>query len=424
MKKFNLASLLIIILTISQSVFADFKISQITTMEGNSTEMTIWAKGVRKRTEMKMVNDDSEMAVMMASMAQMPTIITQCDLKQDVNLNRKEKLFFIDYYDWSGLSPEQMKRRPNQKVTVKGTMTISQKVTDSGKRQQMFGLTARWMKSVVSIQTSADSCDGKSDEQMEQEGWFVDIMLNSDNCQVPKPPESKGGCRPRVIYNTIQNSGFLVEGTTKSYENGKLTATGSVKTTALTKEAQNQSLFEIPKEYTEVDSFSELMKPKMGMQDIFAQTQISDNEDVPVKGKNLKTVAIDFFSGNSSNVNQDELRGYISSKLTAAGMSGFPINSQSDISTGKFVNVIGVELKKVKESGASKIGGLFGKVTGSDEAAKIGSSEAEITITIYGKDGKTVVASANSKQKVSGKANDAVKAAIDEIIGGLLEKIK
>ena len=140
MKKFNLASLLIIILTISQSVFADFKISQITTMEGNSTEMTIWAKGVRKRTEMKMVNDDPEMAAMMASMAQMPTIITQCDLKQDVNLNRKEKLFFIDYYDWSGLSPEQMKRRPNQKVTVKGTMTISQKVTDSGKRQQMFGL--------------------------------------------------------------------------------------------------------------------------------------------------------------------------------------------------------------------------------------------------------------------------------------------
>jgi hypothetical protein len=63
-------------------------------------------------------------------------------------------------------------------------------------------------------------------------------------------------------------------------------------------------------------------------------------------------------------------------------------------------------------------------VTGNDDAAKIGESEAEIVITVYGKDGKTVVASAAASEKVKGKSNDAVKAAIDKIIGGLLEKIQ
>ena len=63
-------------------------------------------------------------------------------------------------------------------------------------------------------------------------------------------------------------------------------------------------------------------------------------------------------------------------------------------------------------------------MTGTDDASKIGDSEAEIVITIYGNDGKTVVASMTATEKVKGKANDAVKAAIDRILGGLLEKIK
>lgn len=418
MKTKKLISFLVILI-ISQPIYADFKISQKTTVENMVTELTIWSKGVRMRREQNIVMDDPDMASMMEGMAPSLPMITQCDLKQDVTLNDRTKSFFIDYYDWSGLSPEQKMRRPNQKVTIRGTTTISLAVTDSGKRRQMFNLTARWQKAVTTVETSADSCDGKSNVRMEQEGWFVDIAFTADSCQVPRPPESKGGCRPKIILNGIQNPGFFIEGTTKTFEDGKLQSTINTETTALSKATLDQSLFEIPKDYLEVDSFSELMRANSVI-DTSAKTVFGGDDET----KSGKTVAIDFFSGNTSNVTQDELRGYISGKLTAAGMSGFPINSQSDLISGSFVNVIGVELKKVKESGASKIGGLFGKVTGNDDSAKIGTSEAEITITIYGKDGKTVVATASSKQKVSGKGNDAVKAAIDEIIGGLLDKIK
>lgn len=412
-----------LILTISAfPIFADYKISQQTTIETMTTEWTIWAKGVRERRESKMkIAGDSEQNAMMAKM--MPNLIeiSQCDLKQDVTLSEAKKSFFVDYYDWSSLTPEQQKRRPAGKMVVKGTSTTSSTVTDSGKRQQMFGLTAKWLKNVVTIENSADSCDGKVSAKLETEGWFVDLELTKDYCKVPKAPPSSGGCRPKMIVLSAQDPGFLLEGTTKIYQNNKLQGTTNIKTTALSKATLDQALFEIPKDWKEADSLSELMPGFLDKAvDTSATTLIRGAETA----KPLKTIAIDFFSGNASKVNQDELRGYISQKVSAAGMSGFPINSQAELNTGKFTNVIGVELKKVKESGGAKIGGLFGKVTGNDDAAKIGDSEAEIVVTIYGNDGKTVVATMNATEKVKGKGNDAVKAAIDKVLSGLLEKIK
>jgi hypothetical protein len=403
--------------------FADYKISQKMGMgEKLTMTQTTWAKGVRDRVETKMdIDPNDPNGEMMANMMGTTAYVTQCDLRQKVTISDKKKLYFIDYDDWSGLSPEQLARRPvNKPIVIKGTSTISSIVTDSGKRQMMFGLQARWLKHVVTIVNSADSCDGKEDVGLEEEGWFVTLRLNSDNCLVPKTQGSKGGCRPKVILKGMQNPGFFLEGTRKIYNNGKLSVTQTLETLELSKAPLDQALFEIPSGYKETDSETELMMGMGDMMDMSAKTIVGGSE----KASNLKTVAIDFFSGNASKVNQDELRSYISSKLSSNGMSGFAVNSQADLLTGKFVNVIGVELKKIKESGAAKIGGLFGKVTGNSDAAKIGESEAEIVITIYGKDGKTVVATASANEKVKGKPDDAVKAAIDKIIGGLLQKIK
>ena len=165
MKRF-IGIILIFSLTVLPA-FADYKITQKRTMQGVGQESTVYSKGVRERRESKMIMDgDAQTMAMMASM--MPNIVTisQCDLKQDVSINDPKKLFFIDYYDWSTLTPEQKTRRPSQKVTIKGTATVSSTVTDSGKRQQMFGMTAKWLTHVQSIETSADSCDGRSSIRM------------------------------------------------------------------------------------------------------------------------------------------------------------------------------------------------------------------------------------------------------------------
>jgi len=82
--------------------------------------------------------DDPEVAAMMSqmgmSMPTIPTHVSQCDLKQDLFINDKNRAYFIDYYDWSSLPPEKAQRRPNQKMVIKGTLTTDTVVVDSGKR--------------------------------------------------------------------------------------------------------------------------------------------------------------------------------------------------------------------------------------------------------------------------------------------------
>ncbi len=203
--------------------YSDYKISQKMGMGDKlSITQTTWAKGVRDRVETKInLNPNDPNAEMMANIMGTTANLSQCDLKQKVTISDKKKAYFIDYDDWSGLSPEQLARRPvNKPFVIKGTSTISSIVTDSGKRQTMFGLQARWVKHVVTIVNSADSCDGKADVGFEEEGWFVTLRLNSENCLVPKIQGSKGGCRPKLILNGMQDPGFFLEGTRKMYQNG------------------------------------------------------------------------------------------------------------------------------------------------------------------------------------------------------------
>lgn len=430
--KNRIISLFLLLVFIAPGVFADYKITQQTSMqEGMTSESTVWAKGVRRRTESRMIFADAEQQAVMERMMPRTAGISQCDLKRDITLNDQKKMYFIDYYDWSTLTPEQKKGRVAQKITVKGTMTMSAVVTDSGKKQTMFGLPARWLKFVQSMDSSADSCDGKKSTRIEQEGWFVNLTLTAQTCNFPTqyaPPS--GGCRPKMIVKSSQDPGFFLEGTTKMFDDGKLMMTSNLKTTALSKATLDQALFEIPTGYIEAETLAELTKSSGGFGDIMSGmggqpgTKPTAPGSATPTAKPAKGVAVGFITGNASKVNQMELRSYIAQKVSAAGFNSWPMNSESELANGSIANVIGVEIKKVKESGASKIGGIFGKVTGDSSAAKIGDSEAEVIVTVYGKDGKTVIASMNAAQKVKGKADDAVKAAIEQVLSSLLANIK
>lgn len=419
MKNKILSSILLLIFS-APSVFADYMITQQTTMQqGMTQESTVYAKGVRERRQSRVIYSDPKQNEAMAKM--MPNLIeiSQCDLKRNVTLSEAKKAYYIDYYEPPTATPTT-KPQPAGKVVIKGTMTTSSVVTDSGKKQTMFGLPARWLKWVTTMETSADSCDGAMNTRMEQEGWFVQLRLESESCQVPASPVERrtGGCRPKMIVKSAQNPGFLLEGETRSYMDGKLVGTSNIKTTALSKATLDQALFEIPKGWTEVNDRQALM-PSMSDMMRDAQTGTPQSPGLPSVMAD-KAVAINPISGSgASKVNEGSIQSYIMQKLSAAGIAGMP----STAGGGSAQNSISVEIKKVKESGASKIGGIFGKVTGTD-ASKIGDSEAEITVTVYGKDGKTVVATADGKQKVKGKADDAVKAALDQVLPGLIEKMK
>mgnify|MGYP000846218957 FL=1 len=419
-------SFFLTLLLAAPAVLADYKITQRTVLGDEfASEVTTYAKGVRERRESKLiVSGDAQMAAMMEQMMPPMIEISQCDLKQDVQINPKTKSYFVNYRDWSSVPPEKLARRPKQKMVIKGTATVSSTVSDSGRRQQMFGLTARWLKHVNEIETSADSCDGANRVRMESEGWFVNLTLESETCPIPRAEfDDLGGCRPRMIVKSAQDPGFLLDGTIKIFQNGKEQGSQRVEIIELSKQTLDQSLFEVPAGFTEVDSYAELTRPSRGPADTTAITTVA-NETGARGSHGMKTVAIDFFSGSTSKIDQNELRSLISSRLSAAGISGYAVTSQADLISGNFANVVAVDIEKAKESTGAKIGGLFGKVTGTGGASKAGDSEATISITLYAQDRKTVVATATATEKVKGSSNDAVKAAIEKALPAIIAKLK
>jgi hypothetical protein len=426
-------SLFLVFAFLYSSAFADYTITQRRTIDGSSMEVTIQAKGVRVRRsnkisfgpEDKADEDDPMIKQIMSEMMPTLTYITQCDLKQDLIVNDSKRTYFIEYHDWSSVPPEKLALRPRKKIQVRGTVTFNTSIEDSGKRKQMFGLNARWLKYTVDTVFSADSCEGAKTHKMVQEGWFIDLTLESKGCDPPPMPEGEdSGCRPRPIYKNMQSPGLMLEGTTTGYENGKKMMSDKIETVELSKATLDQALFEIPKGYNEADSFSELIRGISGPVDNTAVTRVSRNASDDGKAKTVKTIAIDFFSGSTSKVDQQQLRELISDRLTSAGMAGYLVASQAELTTGNFKNIIAVDVKRTKESGGAKIGGLFGRVTGTPDASKLGDSEAEIVITVLAQDGKTIVATSSANEKAKGSVNDAVRAAIEKALPSVLPKLK
>jgi hypothetical protein len=420
----SLLCLVLMIFNLVNTAFADFKLRQQVTMgmakESFTQERSVWVKGVRERTENRFVTDDERVAQMMPVISE----VRQCDLRQNLKINDRSKRYLIEPFYETVDKPLPSVQPSTKTETVKGgTVNWTFTITDTGERRQMFGLTARRLIIKQLAETSKDSCQGESKMSTTDEGWYVFLIPETASCMIDLP-RGKGRettkCRDKVIMNgTPKYPGMMLEGTSKMIDllkNDEFIST--VKTLELSKATLEMSLFEIPTGYSEVNSEQSLMS--FGMGDM---TRGLGSTDTKTKQSN-KSVAVDFFSGNVSKINQNNLRQYLSQKVSASGTYSSLIVSQNDISSGAFTNVIGVEIKNVKESGASKIGGLFGKVTGNQDAAKLGKSEAEIVVTLYGKDGKTVLASGTAKESVDGKADDAVRAAIDKALSQILPKLK
>lgn len=435
MKK-TIAAFLAIIMA-ATPIFADFKLrQQVTTGMGKDTftqERSIWVKGARERSENKIVTDEAQMAAMMPVIAE----VRQCDLRQTLKMNDRAKKYFI--VPFARLADAEDKPLPSVRPSTTtetqkgGTLTSTYTLTDTGERRQMFGLNARHLIIKQTMESSKDSCGGESGTSITEDGWYVYLQPETAKCPVDLPRNQrterrdiKPSCRDRyVTRGTPQNPGMMLEGTTTIADLIRKTeVTTSVKTLDLSKAALEMSLFEIPVGYALADSEQSLMSINYGDMTGGVYSPPTGMPTTPTATQsNRKSVAVNFFSGQVSKIDQPALRQYLAQQISAAGANGVVITSPADAASGAYANVIGVEIKSVKESGAAKIGGLFGKVTGTD-AAKLGKSEAEIVITLYDKSGASVVATGTAKEKVDGKADDAVRAAIDKALASILPKLK
>ncbi len=236
-----------------------YKIKQSSSMSGQNFSSTIYVKGSRQRTESG------------GRMGGSSTEIEQCDLKRTIKISDSKKLYFIEPFQ-TGLASSastSAASAPAGKATKGGTITMTTSVTDTGERKQLFGLTARRVKSVMTMKSSPDACD-ENDMQIETDGWYVDLPQFSCPVAAPANPfagmnEPKRGCTDRMVYKNTGTGklGFALSLSQKFKIGGEgdddmPSMTQTIETLEFSTATLLDALFDIPVGYKQAGSVSEL----------------------------------------------------------------------------------------------------------------------------------------------------------------------
>lgn len=230
--------------------FADLKITTRTTMQGHTTESTVYIKGARERREMSFGGRQSS------------TTITQCDQKRIVTVMGDQCMVMS-----MGGGETSCPTTPSMRDIARGmagaetapprkggVITISRTSTDTGERQDMFGYKARHIKSSMTMESSPDACN-QSHMKMEVDGWYANLSADF-SCHMDDyrsmacgGPGAKPGCQDRVVMKGGVGTGAelgypLKQTTTMTSEQG--TFTMSMEVVAISNTSLEPPLFEMP----------------------------------------------------------------------------------------------------------------------------------------------------------------------------------
>lgn len=238
----------------------DVKIRQrMSTGNGAGSENLLYIKGQRMRTEMP-----GNVGF---------TTILQCDLKRTLTINENTKSYLISPTDGTG-TPGMAEgdgggatgipnAQPQAQPTRGGVVNITNTVTDTGERKQMFGFTARRIKTSMVKTASPEACD--KDMKVETDGWYIDFQYAFD-CQtqtqrqpMPMRPQQPG-CKDEVRTKTVGTAklGFPLLVTTTMYQPDGQTMTMTQEVLELSREPLSAALFDVPEGYTLAKSMNEL----------------------------------------------------------------------------------------------------------------------------------------------------------------------
>ncbi len=431
MRRMKLTTLTIAIFFITSVAFADVTVRQRVTVSGQGTEQTRMIKGARERRETKitMAGEAAQMADMMPNVA----TITQCDARRTLQVNDKRKLYTAEPFGDDTTTAATPAKATAVTTRKGGTVTITYSLIDTGERKQMFGLTARHLKVSQSMASSADSCSGAQTSKMEIDGWYADFSADF-SCPIDLPDApvspSRPDCRDRIIMKRSGTArlGFLLDGMMTMFD-AKGNAASSIRTETLeiSRSPISAGLFDVGSDYRLAANSSDLyampsMSEMMSMAGQQGQPRPSPPSSIPAPVGRKSVGLSPIIGGGAGKVDQDSLLRNAAGLLNNRGFAASPI-SLSEVASGRFDYVIGVEIVSAKQSKAAKIGGFFGKVTGNTDAAKAGDSEVDVVVTAYQKDGKTVIARQPFKQKSAGSPDDAARSAIENALGQVIAKI-
>jgi hypothetical protein len=192
--------------------------------------------------------------------------LRQCDLKRTVTLNDQARTYLVvnDPQDEAAARAAAMVTGAPVQEPAKsgGKIEVNSLITDTGERKQMFGMTARHLKVKVSEQSSADACS-KVNQTFEVDGWYADLGKEQAGCttSMAPPVRQSQGCQDAIVehHSGTGKPGYpLMQNVTiRSAEGGATTV--SINVTEVSQKPLDAALFEVPGNYKQVNSYTDLM---------------------------------------------------------------------------------------------------------------------------------------------------------------------
>jgi hypothetical protein len=301
----------------------------------------------------------------------------------------------------------------------------------------MFGFTARHVKSSMTIQASPDACN-PIEYRTETDGWYIDLNVGFD-CNLdgrpPVMPSSRpaGGCVDRPVFRregTARTGYPLIEMTKMYGPGGQVTFTTTKEVIELSREPLDIALFDVPAGYTEAASQQELFAiPSMtdvtsGRQQ--GNTQTTATSPVTAPGTKqpgvLRVGVVQINNKAGKPISQEALRQRLIGQIQASSIEALPLNglSASEIEAeAKAKQCDYILYSDVTALKTSKIGGMFGQITGVSGVAKT-EAKVEFKLFALGETSPRLQSSASAKvegeEASAGSAIDAeAKAVIAQV---------
>ncbi|HEX5883995.1 MAG TPA: hypothetical protein VFY67_05575 [Pyrinomonadaceae bacterium] len=373
----------------------DIKIRQRMTMGGGATETILYIKGQRMRNEM-------------ASAGMGLTTILQCDLKRTLTINEKTKTYMISPTggantsgagDGGPVAPTTSTPVQPQSQPRGGIVNVTNTVTDTGERKQMFGFTARHIKTSIETKASPDAC--AKDMKMETDGWYIDFDYafacpgeTQKHQQMPVQP--RPGCKDDVRTRTVGTAklGFPLLVTTTIYQPDGSTTSMTQEVIELSREQLSASLFDIPEGYTLAKDMQELY----GMST--AATMTPSTSSRPSESSNTTSSAttttsataekkpgviriglvlpkVQVTAGDTAQ-SAEAVRNSFASRLNAPGVEVVTLNSASasEARQKQCDYMLSVSMTVKKGGGGSRFGRAIGNIAGAAAGHIPGGSTA------------------------------------------------
>ena len=378
---------------------------------GQTSESTTMIKGARERSE-----SSSGYGGDMVK-------ITQCDLKRIIQISENTKKYVITPMETGDSTPAAGSpggaSAPTGPSRRGGVVTYVTTAVDTGERKEMFGFTARHVKSSMSMESSPDACN-QIKQRTETDGWYVDLNIEF-NCQTGRPPSAGyQGTQPtckdqtKVRREGTGKIGYPLIETMKMYgPDGQITFSNTKEVVELSRQPLDAALFDVPDGYAQAQSNQELYAAP-SMDSIMSgrpggQNPTGANSDTPsaANARNPGTIRVGVVQINNKAgrpVSEESLRERLVGQIQGMGIDAVPLNASSPAEAETEAKakqcdfILYTDIAALKSSAAKKLGGMFGRVAGVEGVDK---TEARVDYKLFavGETSPRLQSSATAKEE-------------------------